>query len=142
MRIEGYEFPEGLYYDRNHFWGKPEGDVVLMGVTEFTSKLAGEITYIDLPGEGDGVVQGKPFGSVESGKWVGRIYAVVSGEVAAVNEALEDEPEKVNEDPYGTWICKIKAKDLAGDLGRLMKAETLAEFIKSELARIKDQIKK
>jgi len=142
MEVAGYNFPDDLYYDKNHFWARLEGDLVAMGATEFTSKLAGEITYLDLPQEDDEVSQGKPFGSIESGKWVGRVYAVVSGEVAEVNEALEDEPELINEDPYGVFICKIRPSNLDGDLAKLMKTQGLEAFIKSELERIKDQIKK
>jgi glycine cleavage system H protein len=141
MKIEGYNFPDDLYYDKNHFWARVEGDVVTMGTTHFTAKLAGEITYVDLPQEDDEVTQGKPFGSIESGKWVGRVYAVVSGTVAAVNEELEDSPELINEDPYQAWICKIEASHLAAELPKLMKAAGLAPFITSELERIKDQIK-
>ena len=141
MKIEGYNFPDDLYYDKNHFWAKVDGDTVTMGATEFTAKLAGEITYVDLPEEDDEVSQGKPFGSIESGKWVGRVYAVISGEVAEINEDLEDEPEQINEDPYGTWICKIEASDLEDELGNLMKAADLGTFIKDELERIKDQVK-
>ncbi len=141
MEIEGYNFPDDLYYDKNHFWAKVEGDAVTMGATEFTAKLAGEITYVDLPEEDDEVSQGKPFGSIESGKWVGRVYAVISGEVAEINEDLEDEPEMINEDPYSAWICKIEASELEDELGNLMKAADLGPFIKDELERIKDQIK-
>ncbi len=140
MEIEGYNFPDDLYYDKNHFWAKVDGGVVTMGATEFTAKLAGEITYVDLPEEGDEVSQGKPFGSIESGKWVGRVYAVVSGEVAEANEDLEDEPEAINENPYEAWIIKIEASDLDAELGNLMKVDDLPEFIKSELERIKDQL--
>lgn len=141
MEIEGYNFPDDLYYDQNHFWARVEGSTVSMGTTQFTAKLAGEITYVDLPEEEDEVTQGKPFGSIESGKWVGRVYAVVSGEVTEVNEDLEDEPEAINEDPYAAWICKIKASDLEGELKNLMKVTDMEPFIKSELERIKDQIK-
>ncbi|MBW2619678.1 MAG: glycine cleavage system protein GcvH [Deltaproteobacteria bacterium] len=140
MEIEGYNFPDDLYYDKNHFWARVEGELVVMGATEFTSKLAGEITYVDLPEEEDEVTQGKPFGSIESGKWVGRVYAVVSGEVSEINEDLEDEPEAINEDPYSA--CKIKPSDAEAELKNLMKTADLGEFVRSELERIKDQIEK
>lgn len=141
MEYESYSFPDDLKYEKNHFWAKLEGDLVVMGATEFISKQAGEITFIDLPEEDDEVSQGKPCGSIESGKWVGRIYAVVSGEIAEINEALEDEPEKVNEDPYGdAWICKIKPSNLDGDMGQLMNADdTFLQFLKDEIKRIVEQ---
>ena len=108
----------------------------MTGVTEFTAKMAGEITYIELPEEDDTVTQGKPMGSVESGKWVGRAYAVISGEVVEVNEDAMDEPETINEAPYETWLCRIKADDTA-ELENLMKAgDELTEFIEGEIARL------
>jgi len=142
MEIEGYNFPDNLYYDKNHFWARVEGGLVVMGTTEFTSKLAGEITYVDIDQEGEEVEQGKPFASIESGKWVGRIYAVVSGEVVEVNEELEDEPELINQSPYGEgWIFKIKPTDLEADLANLMKAgPDLESFIKGEIARVNKEM--
>ena len=144
MEIEGYNFPDDLYYDKEHYWARVDGDVVTMGATDFSQKLAGEITYVDIDQEGEEVEQGKPFASIESGKWVGRIYAVVSGEVVEINEDLEDEPEKINESPYGDgWIFKIQASDLDGELDGLMKAGPEFEaFVKSEVARVQDMIKK
>ncbi len=143
MEFEGYFFPDDLKYEKNHFWAKVEGDLVVTGATEFISKQAGEITFVDLPEEDDEITQGKPYGSIESGKWVGRIYGVVSGEVVEVNEDLEDEPEKMNEDPYGeAWICKIKPSNLEGDLAALMDCDdNFKEFIKEEIKRIEDQTK-
>lgn len=143
MEFEGYFFPDDLKYEKNHFWAKVEGDLVVTGATEFISKQAGEITFVDLPEEDDEITQGKPYGSIESGKWVGRIYGVVSGEVVEVNEDLEDEPEKMNEDPYGeAWICKIKPSNLEGDLAALMNCDdNFKEFIKEEIKRIEDQTK-
>ena len=76
MEMEGYVFPDDLWYDKNHFWARIEGDTVVMGTTDFAQKLAGDIGYVEIPEEGQKVTQGKPFGSIESGKWVGRIYAV------------------------------------------------------------------
>ena len=141
MKIDKYEFPDDLYYDKNHFWARVDGDIVTMGATEFTSKLAGEITFVDIPDEGDDVTQGKPFGSIESGKWVGRLYAVVSGEIEEANEELEDSPELINESTYDEgWICKIKASDLA-ELDNLMQGDALKKFIEEEIDRLADKMK-
>ena len=144
MEIDGYIFPDDLYYDRNHFWAKVEGDLVVMGTTDFSQKLAGEITYVDVDQEGEEVEQGKPFASIESGKWVGRVYAVVSGEVVEVNEELEDEPELVNQSPYEDgWLFKIEASELDDELGGLMKVgPDLEGFVRSEIERVKDLIQK
>ena len=143
MEFEGYVFPDELKYEKNHFWAKVVDDVVITGATEFISKQAGDITFVDLPEEGDDLSQGKPFGSIESGKWVGRIYAVVSGEITEVNRELEDEPEKVNTDPYGDgWICKIKPSNLAGDIANLMSADdSFKEFIREEIKKAEEQKK-
>ena len=143
MEHKGYLFPDDLKYEKNHFWAKVEGDLVVTGATEFISKQAGEITFVDLPEEGDEVTQGKPYGSIESGKWVGRIYAVVSGEIAEVNTDLEDEPEKMNEDPYGgAWICKIRPSNLEEEKAALMSPDdAFKKFIEEEINKIEEQKK-
>ncbi len=142
MKVKDYEFPDELYYDQNHFWARVEGDLVVMGTTDLTQKLAGEITYVDVPEEGDEVTQGKPFGSIESGKWVGRVYAPVSGEIAEGNEELEDEPELINQDCYGKgWIAKISPSDLEAELKNLMQGETYKEWVLKEIERIEAESK-
>jgi glycine cleavage system H protein len=138
MEIEGYSLPDELYYHKEHFWAKVEGDTVIVGTSDFAQKLAGQIVYVELPPPGKAVEQGKPCGSMESGKWVGRIYAPVSGKVESVNQDLEDTPELINESPYDKgWIFKIKASNLQEDLKNLMKGDPLAAFIKSEVERVK-----
>ena len=143
MEFEGYVFPDDLKYEKNHFWARIVGDLVVTGATEFISKQAGEITFVDLPEEGDELSQGKPFGSIESGKWVGRIYAVVSGEITEVNRELEDEPEKVNADPYSDgWICKIKPSNLDADMAGLMSAnDAFKDFVREEIKKAEEQKK-
>lgn len=143
MEFEGYFFPDDLKYEKNHYWAKIEGDLVVTGATEFISKQAGEITFVDLPQEDDELSQGKPYGSIESGKWVGRIYAVVSGVVVEVNQTLEDEPEKINEDPYGAgWICKIRPSNLGEEMASLMSPDdNFKKFIAEEIEKIAAQTK-
>ncbi|MBU2549387.1 MAG: glycine cleavage system protein GcvH [Proteobacteria bacterium] len=143
MELDGYSFPDDLLYDNNHYWARLEGDLVVMGTTDFTVKLAGEITYVDVDQEGEETEQGKPFASIESGKWVGRVYAMVSGEVVECHEELEDEPELVNQDPYGQgWLFKIKPSDLDAELDNLMKAGPDYEaFMKIEIGRVQDMMK-
>ncbi len=138
MEIEGYFFPDDLYYHKEHFWAKVEGNLVTMGVTDFAQKLAGQIVYVELPSGGRMVEQGKPCGSMESGKWVGRIYAVVSGKVESSNQDLEESPELINETPYEKgWLCKINPSNLQDDLKNLMQGDSHKEFIKSEIIRLK-----
>jgi glycine cleavage system H protein len=137
MEIEGYLLPDDLYYHKEHFWARVEGETVTVGTSDFAQKLAGQIVFVEMPSVGKAVEQGKPCGSMESGKWVGRIYAPVSGKVEAVNEVLEDAPELINESPYEKgWIFKIRPSNLQGDLTNLFQGEKLAEFIRSETVRV------
>ena len=138
MEMEGYSFPDELYYHKEHFWARVDGDTVTVGTSDFAQKLAGQIVYVEMPPPGKAVEQGKPCGSMESGKWVGRIYAPVSGKVERVNQDLEDTPELINESPYEKgWIFTVKASNLQEDLKSLMKGEPLTVFIRSEIERIK-----
>jgi len=138
MEIEGYFFPDDVYYHKEHFWARIDGDKVTMGTSDFAQKLAGQIVYVELPSIGRNVEQGKPCGSMESGKWVGRIYAPVSGKVESVNQELEETPELINESPYDKgWICKISPSNLEEELKNLLQGEALVEFIKSEIDRVK-----
>ncbi len=123
MQINDYNFPDELYYEKNHFWAKVEDDgIVLFGATDFFQKLAGEIVYIELPMQGAKVTQGQSISSLESGKWVGKIFAPVSGEIIEVNQELEDSPELINSSPYEEgWIGKIKPSNLDEELKNLMK---------------------
>jgi len=140
MEIEGYFFPDDIYYHKEHYWAKVEGGKVTMGTSDFAQKLAGQIVYVELPAAGRTVEQGKPCGSMESGKWVGRIYAPVSGKVEAANQDLEDTPELINDSPYEKgWICKITPSNLQEELKNLMKGESLVQFIKSETKRVKKE---
>jgi glycine cleavage system H protein len=142
MEIEGYHFPDDLSYDREHCWCRLEGKVVVTGTTDFAQKLAGEIVYVQLPLIGKSVTQGKPCAALESGKWVGRIYAVVSGKVVEVNEELEDNPKLINDGPYDQgWIFKIEPTDLEGELKNLMQGDDLVQFIKSEIVRVAKETK-
>jgi glycine cleavage system H protein len=137
MDFEGYSLPDELHYHKEHYWARVEGDLVVMGSTDFAQKLAGQIVYVELPGPGRAVEQGKPIGSLESGKWVGRVYAPVSGKVEAANQELEDQPELINESPYDKgWICKIRPSNLQEELKNLMQGAPLLEFMKTEIERV------
>jgi glycine cleavage system H protein len=137
MEIEGYTFPDDLYYDKEHCWCRVERSTVVTGTTDFAQNMAGEIVYVQLPLVGKTITQGKPCAALESGKWVGRIYAVVSGKVVEVNEELEDTPNLINEGPYNEgWIFKIEPSNLQEDLKNLMQGDDLVQFIKSEIVRV------
>jgi glycine cleavage system H protein len=142
MEIEGYKFPDDIYYHKEHYWAKVEGNMVIIGTSDFAQKLAGQIVYVELPSVGRVVEQGKPCGSMESGKWVGRIYAPISGKVESCNQELEETPELINESPYEKgWICKINPSKLQAELQNLMKGDSLKEFVKAEIERVKKMSK-
>ena len=102
---------EGLKYSESHEWVKVEGNVAVVGVSDFAQKEMGDITYVDMPAIDDEVSQGEEFGALESVKASSDLISPVSGVVVEVNEALEDAPEKVNEDAYGSWIIKVEMSD-------------------------------
>jgi glycine cleavage system H protein len=134
-KVEDYDMPEELYYHQEHMWAKVEGDKVKVGLSDFSQKLAGEISYIEMPEEGVQVNQGKVVGIYETGKWLGKIYAPVSGEVISINEDAEDDPTLINKDPYGAgWIFEMKMSDSA-QLANLMKGEKAVEWLKGEIVK-------
>jgi len=112
---------EGLKYSESHEWVKVEGNVAVIGVSDFAQKEMGDITYVDMPEVDDEVVKGEEFGALESVKASSDLYAPVSGMVVEVNEELADAPEKVNEDAYAAWIIKVEMSD-ASELDDLMDA--------------------
>ena len=119
MEIEGYNFPDDLWYDKEHSWVRIEGDTATIGLSDFGQDLAGEIVYAEVPRVGREIKQGEPFMSIESGKWVGRINAIVSGTITEANEEIEWESTLINEDPYGEgWFAKVA---LAGEPDGLLK---------------------
>ena len=119
---------EGLLYSDSHEWVKVEGDIAIIGVTDYAQAEMGDITYVDLPEVDDEVNQGEDFGALESVKASSELYSPVSGTVIAVNEALEDAPELVNEDAFANWIIKVQMSDKA-ELESLMDAAAYAGII-------------
>lgn len=104
--------PSDLKYTASHEWIKEDGDMTLVGITDYAQDSLGDIVFINLPEEGDDAETGQAFADVESVKAVSDIMSPVTAPVAAVNEELEDSPEKLNEDPYGSWIMKVKTADI------------------------------
>ncbi|GAB4316429.1 MAG: glycine cleavage system protein GcvH [Promethearchaeota archaeon] len=139
-----YKVEEGLLYIKTHQWARIEGNMVTMGITDYAQQQLGELQLVDLADAvGAEVSQVQMDGdepssdpldivSIESSKAVGDVYSPVSGTVKEANEALEDEPETVNSDPYGAgWLLKIEASNLDAEKGNLLDAKAYAEFIKS-----------
>ena len=136
MDNRGYNLPDDLYYEEHHFWIKPEGDILVMGMDDFAQQTAGDIVYVQLPDQGKKLKAGKKFAKMESGKWVGKVYAPVNGELVDVNEDLEDNPGIINEDCYGKgWIYKIKPDDV-GELENLLHtSEALEKWILADIEK-------
>jgi glycine cleavage system H protein len=132
MKVRDYDHREELLYHPEFCWVKPEEDIVICGLTDFFCKLAGEISYIDMPGEGDEIKMGERIGTVETGKWVGKLIAPVTGEIVEVNEDVDDDPAIVNEEPYENWIFKVKLAD-AAELDKLLKGPAAVEWLEKEI---------
>ncbi len=127
------ENPSDRRYTSEHEWIKRESDdVYVVGITSFAQDQLGDIVYVELPGKGDRVEAGKPFGVVESVKTASDLYAPVSGEVVEVNPALADEPQLVNDEPFSAgWIIKIKPDDQS-HVDKLLTAEEYARQVGEE----------
>ena len=121
--------PSELKYTKDHEWIKIEGDVATVGITDFAQKELGDIVYVEVDTLDEELDQEEVFGTVEAVKTVSDLFIPVAGEVIEFNESLEDEPEKVNTDPYGDgWMVKVKVSD-ASQLDELLSVEAYKELI-------------
>lgn len=119
---------EGLKYSETHEWVKVEGNVAVIGVSDYAQKEMGDITYVDMPDVDDEVSKDEEFGALESVKASSDLVCPVSGAVVEKNEALEDAPELINQDPYENWIIKVEMSD-ASELDSLLDAAGYARLI-------------
>ncbi|MBP3788529.1 MAG: glycine cleavage system protein GcvH [Prevotella sp.] len=118
---------EGLYYSESHEYVRIEGEYGFIGITDYAQHALGNVVYVDMPEVDDEVTAGEEFGAVESVKAASDLMAPVSGTVVEVNEALEDQPELINQEPWENWIIKVQLSDKS-ELDNLMDAKTYAEF--------------
>jgi len=126
------EYPEELRYTKEHEWARADGEVVVIGITDFAQDALGDVVYVDLPEAGTAVTADTPLGEVESTKSVSDVFAPLTGTVAAVNPLLDERPELVNEQPYGDgWLLAIRPEDPAAIDG-LLTAESYRGFIERE----------
>ena len=139
MNVGDYEVKEGHSYTAKHEWAKAEGNMILVGITDFAQQALGEITFIDIKSDsgpissGNVINSGDKYAEVESHKAVEDVFTPISGKIAEVNTGLEDAPNTINDDPYGEgWILKIEASDAADQIGKLLDAEAYAEVLKNE----------
>ena len=122
---------EGLYYSESHEYVRVEGDFGFIGITDYAQNALGNVVYVDMPEVDDEVEAGEEFGAVESVKAASDLYSPVSGTVVEVNEALEDQPELINEDAFENWIIKVELSDKS-ELDSLMDAQAYEAFCAKE----------
>ena len=125
-------YPEDLRYHREHDWARVEGDEATLGITWYAQDALGEIVHYEPPEDGSAVAKDESYGEVESVKAVSDLISPLSGEVVAVNEALADAPETINEDPYGEgWLIRIRLTDPA-EVDTLLDATTYRELLEAD----------
>ena len=126
------DYPEDVRYTEQHEWGRRENGLIRIGITDYAQDALGDVVYVDVPQVGTKVTAGQPFGEVESTKSVSDIYAPVSGTVAESNGTLADQPELVNDDPYGDgWMIAIELSD-PSEWDRMLQASAYRELTESE----------
>src|SRR5882672_8495408 len=124
--------PDDLHYSKDHEWVRVDGNVAIVGITDYAQDSLGDVVYVELPKAGDEFAANEPFGSVESVKAVSEVFSPVSGEIVGTNEALADAPEKVNTDPYGDgWMIRVQMSN-AGEVDSLLTAAEYEDFTKAE----------
>jgi glycine cleavage system H protein len=124
--------PEDLHYSKDHEWVRVDGETAIIGITDYAQNSLGDVVYVELPKPGDEFATNESFGSVESVKAVSEVFTPVAGAVAAVNEELNDTPEKVNSDPYGEgWMIRLRMKN-PGEVDSMLTAAEYEDFTKAE----------
>jgi glycine cleavage system H protein len=121
--------PENLRYSKDHEWVLVDGETATIGITDYAQHSLGDVVYVDLPRVGDSFGSHEAFGSVESVKAVSEVFTPIAGEITEVNDALNDSPEVVNNDPYGAaWFIKVKMEN-AGEADGMLSAEEYEEYL-------------
>ena len=124
--------PDDLHYSKDHEWVRLDGNVAVVGITDYAQDSLGDVVYVELPKVGEKFAANESFGSVESVKAVSEVFCPVSGEIVGVNDSLNDAPEKVNEDPYGEgWMIRV-AMSNAGEVDSMLTAAEYEDFTKAE----------
>ena len=121
--------PDDLRYTDEHEWARLSGDTARIGVSDYAQDQLGDIVFVELPAVGDTIAKGEVFGTLESVKAVSELYLPLSGEVVAVNTALVDAPELINQDPYAAWIVEVRPTD-AGEYDQLLTAAAYLDLLR------------
>ena len=139
MQVDKRFVPEGLLYDRNDYWVKATADEAVIGLTAYGQDVTGDILYLELPPVGDSVSRGEDSGSIESGKWVGRLLPPVTGTVLERNSVLEEDPSGANQDPYGVgWLIRVRLAD-PSELEVLLSPAAYREWIEEQIRREQEE---
>jgi glycine cleavage system H protein len=124
--------PEDLHYSKDHEWVRVDGEQAIIGITDYAQNSLGDVVYVELPKAEEEFAANEPFGSVESVKAVSEVFTPIAGTVVKINEALADEPETVNSDPYGQgWMIRLKMSN-PGAVDSLLTAAEYEDFTKAE----------
>jgi len=126
--LEELHLPDDIRYTDEHEWARITGDTVRIGVSDYAQDQLGDIVFVELPAIGDSFAKGDEFGTLESVKAVSELYMPMSGKVVAVNTALTDSPELINQEPYGAWIVEIKPAD-SSEYEQLFSAATYLDLL-------------
>ena len=121
--------PDDIRYTDEHEWARLSGDTARIGVSDYAQDQLGDIVFVELPAVGDTIARGEVFGTLESVKAVSELYLPLSGEVVAVNTALTDAPELINQDPYAAWIIEVRPTD-AGEYDQLLTAAAYLDLLR------------
>lgn len=122
--------PENCKYTQEHEWVRMDGDVAVVGITDFAQDQLGDVVFVDLPEVGASVIQAETFGSIDSVKTASDLFSPISGEVTEVNGSVQDDPASINTDPYGEgWLIKVKPSNTS-ELDKLMSAAQYEEYTK------------
>ena len=139
VKIEGHEFPDGLYYHRDHMWVKLENGKARVGYNAWAADVAGKLVSIKTRPAGRTVKAGKTLGSIESGKWVGSLKTPLTGTLAEINPCLSDNPSLINDSPYGVgWVALIEPENLDAELKELIPGtnkDALEAWLKEEIEK-------
>lgn len=126
------EFPKDIKYTKEHEWARTEGNIITVGITDYAQDSLGDVVYLELPAEGTTVTKDETFGVIESVKAVSDLYSPITGTVIEVNDALVDNPEVVNDDPYGdAWILKVEM-NAPSELAELLTADEYKKYVEEE----------
>jgi glycine cleavage system H protein len=128
--IDDLKFPDNVRYSKDHEWARPEGELFVLGITDYAQDQMGDVVYVELPAKGSRKNEGEEFGTVESVKAVSELFMPMGGEIMELNKDLEDRPELVNSAPYTDgWMIKIKAS-ASDEFNHLMDRNAYVALLK------------